>query len=77
MYSKNIFLDKWSFSVYDSAKVSTDVYNKWGIEAANNAAKKCPGGKLGHEWTGIVSNCVKWHGYCDDNGKITSFYPED
>jgi len=64
-------------TVYDPAKISTDNYIKWGLEAANSAATKSPSGKLGHEWTGTDSNGVKWHGYCDDSGNITSFYPED
>lgn len=64
-------------TVYDSNKISTNQYMKQGIEAANDAAKKSPTGKLGHEWSGTDSKGNKWHGYCDDSGNITSFYPED
>ena len=64
-------------TVYDPAKIGTDTYLKWGLEAANNAASSSPSGKLGREWTGTDNNGVKWHGYCDKNGEITSFYPED
>jgi hypothetical protein len=64
-------------TVYDPVKISTNKYIKWGLEAANNAAKKSSSGKLGREWTGTDSNGVKWHGYCDDSGNITSFYPDD
>ena len=46
-------------------------------EAANNVAKNSSTGKLGHEWTGTDSNGVKWHGYCDESGQITSIYSED
>ncbi|MCF0133138.1 MAG: EndoU domain-containing protein [Blautia sp.] len=68
---------KFSKTVYDPSKISTDTYVKWGIQAANNAAKNSSTGKLGREWTGTDNQGVKWHGYCDANGKITSFYPED
>jgi hypothetical protein len=26
---------------------------------------------------GLLYKGIKWHGYCDDSGNITSFYPED
>lgn len=64
-------------TVYDSNKISTDQYLKQGLEAANNAAKNSSTGKLGHEWSGTDNSGIKWHGYCDDSGNITSFYPED
>ena len=64
-------------TVYDPSKIDTDTYIKWGLEAANNTARSSSSGKLGHEWTGIDNQGVKWHGYCDKNGEITSFYPED
>ena len=64
-------------TVYDSNKISTDQYIKQGLEAANNAAKNSTTGKLGHEWSGTDNKGIKWHGYCDDSGNITSFYPED
>ena len=64
-------------TVYDPAKISTDKYIKQGLQAANNAAKKSSSGKLGREWTGTDNKGVNWHGYCDKNGNITSFYPED
>jgi len=50
---------------------------KSGLEAANNAAKESSTGKLGREWSGTDNDGHKWHGYCDDSGKLTSFYPED
>ena len=64
-------------TVYDSSKINTDTYIKWGLQAANNAASSSSSGKLGHEWTGTDNQGVKWHGYCNDKGEITSFYPED
>lgn len=64
-------------TVYDPSKIETQTYIKLGLQAANNAAKASTSGKLGHEWTGTDNNGVKWHGYCDANGVITSFYPED
>ena len=64
-------------TVYDSSKINTDTYIKWGLQAANNAASSTSSGKLGHEWTGTDNQGVKWHGYCNDKGEITSFYPED
>ena len=64
-------------TVYDSNKISTDRYIKQGLEAANNVAKNSTTGKLGHEWRGTDNKGIKWHGYCDDSGNITSFYPED
>lgn len=64
-------------TVYDPSKISTDTYIKWGLEAANNTAKLSPSKKLGHEWTGTDNQGFKWHGYCNDNGEITSFYPDN
>lgn len=64
-------------TVYDPKILSTDQYVNYGIEAANNAAKNSSTGKLSREWTGTDSNGVKWHGYCDESGQITSIYPED
>lgn len=64
-------------TVYDSSKISSRDYIKRGLEAANNAAKKSPTGKLRREWSGIDNHGVRWRGYCDSNGNITSFYPED
>ena len=46
-------------------------------EATNNATKNSSIGKLGRKWTGTDSNGVKWHGYCDESGQITSIYSED
>ena len=64
-------------TVYDPSKIDTDTYIKWGLQAANNAAHSSSSGKLGHEWTGTDDQGVKWHGYCNSAGEITSFYPED
>ena len=64
-------------TVYNPSKIDTDVYIKRGLQAANNAAKVSSSGRLGREWTGSDNQGVKWHGYCDSNGNITSFYPED
>lgn len=64
-------------TVYDPSKIDTDTYIMRGLEAANNTARSSSSGKLGREWTGIDDQGVKWHGYCDKTGKITSFYPED
>lgn len=66
-----------SKTVYDSNIISTNQYIKQGLEAANNAAKNSASGKLGHEWNGTDNKGIKWHGYCDDSGNITSFFPED
>ena len=64
-------------TVYDPKKISTDAYLKRGLEAANNAARISSTGKLIREWTGVDNQGVRWHGYCDNSGKITSFFPED
>lgn len=64
-------------TVYDPSKIDTDTYIKRGLEAANNSARSSSSEKLGHEWTGTDNQGVKWPGYCDKTGKITSFYPED
>jgi hypothetical protein len=64
-------------TVYDPSKIGTDKYIERGLQAANNSARKSESGKLGREWSGIDNQNVKWHGYCDQNGNIISFYPED
>ena len=64
-------------TVYDSSKISDDTYIKWGLQAANNSAKLSSAGKLAREWSGKDNQGVSWHGYCDNNGNITSFFPED
>ena len=64
-------------TVYDPSKIDTDTYIKWGLQAANNTANSTSSGKLGHEWSGTDNQGIKWHGYCDRDGNITSFYPED
>lgn len=64
-------------TVYDTSKIRTEQYIKRGLEAANNAASKSTNGKLKREWTGTDKQGVKWRGYCDSKGNITSFYPED
>ena len=64
-------------TVYDPAKISTDQYLERGLQAANDTASKSETGRLGHEWSGTDKKGVRWHGYCDSNGNITSFYPED
>jgi len=64
-------------SVYDQRKISTDEYIKRGLEAANNAADKFPGGKLPREWTGKDSHGVTWRGYLGSDGNISSFFPDD
>lgn len=63
-------------TVYNPEKISTDSYIERGLQAANNAAESSTG-KLNREWTGTDNQGIKWHGYCDKNGNITSFYPED
>ena len=64
-------------TVYDPSIISTETYVRRGLQAANNAAKNSQTGKLGREWTGTDDKGVRWHGYCDKNGNITSFYPDD
>lgn len=64
-------------TVYDPNVISTDNYIKWGLEAANNTAKSSSSGKLNREWNGTDNQGKRWHGYCDNSGNITSFYPED
>lgn len=63
-------------TVYDPSKIDTDAYIRRGLEAANNSAS-LSFGRLDREWTGTDKQGVKWHGYCDSNGKISSFFPED
>lgn len=64
-------------TVYDASKISTKQYISRGLQAANQAVKNSAGGKLSREWTGKDNHGVLWRGYCDSNGNITSFYPED
>lgn len=67
-----------SKTVYKPSKISTYTYIKWGLEAANNALRQSTTkGKLGREWSGTDNQGVRWHGYCDQYGNITSFYPDD
>jgi len=37
---------------------------------------KSPDGLLPREWVGNDGAGVKWRGYSDGNGNITSFFPE-
>ena len=64
-------------SVYDSSEISTNQYIKPGFETASSAAKNSTTEKLGYEWSGTDSKGIKLHGYCDDSGNLTTFYPED
>lgn len=64
-------------TVYDTSIIDTDTYIKWGLQAANNTANATSSGKLDHEWSGTDNQGIKWRGYCDSDGNITSFYPED
>ena len=64
-------------TVYDPQKISTETYLQWGLEAANNALKRAKTKSLGREWSGMDNQGVSWHGYCDAEGKIISFFPED
>jgi hypothetical protein len=50
-------------TIYDPDIIPTEKYMNLGKEAANDAASK---GQLGREWTG----------YTDENGNVTSFFPE-
>lgn len=63
-------------TVYDNNKLSTHDYITRGLEAANNSAQNSKNGKLSHEWSGVDNQGIKWRGYCDHSGNITSFYPE-
>nr|WP_262385101.1 CdiA family toxin C-terminal domain-containing protein [Paenibacillus curdlanolyticus] len=60
-------------TVYDPKVISDEEFIKRGKEAANNAASE---GTLGREWEGYDSQGIKWRGYTDENGEVTSFYPE-
>ncbi len=62
-------------TVYDPSVISTDAYIQRGLQAANNAAKGTANGHLGREWRGVDNHGVIWHGYCNGNGEITSFFP--
>ena len=64
-------------TVYNPNVISNDKYIRYGIEAANNAVKNSSTGKLKREWSGIDNQGIEWHGYCDGDGNITSFYPND
>ena len=64
-------------TVYNPSKISTDKYVQLGLQAANNAAKSTKTGRLGREWSGTDNQGNKWHGYCNKDGEIISFYPED
>ncbi|MCA9553691.1 MAG: EndoU domain-containing protein [Myxococcales bacterium] len=44
-----------------------------GLEAAEDAASK---GVFGRTWHGTASNGMRFHGYSDANGRVTSVYPE-
>ena len=73
----NFKAKEFSKTVYDPLKISTNEYLTWGLQTANNTVKQSAFGKLNREWSGTDNQGVKWHGYCDSNGNITSFYPED
>ncbi|MGG0824579.1 pre-toxin TG domain-containing protein [Paenibacillus turicensis] len=60
-------------TIYDPKVMSDEEYIRLGKEAANNAHSK---GKLGREWDGYDKNGVKWMGYTDSSGTVTSFFPE-
>lgn len=64
-------------TVYDPKKISTDTYVHRGLQAANNTARSSPNQRIGREWSGTDNNGVHWHGYCDSNGIIISFFPDD
>ncbi|MBQ9115771.1 MAG: EndoU domain-containing protein, partial [Clostridia bacterium] len=65
-------------TVYDPAKMSTEEFLDRGLQAANNAAKQSPSGKLPREWVGVDDSGVTWRGYCDlIEDKVTSFFPVD
>ncbi|OOM15894.1 hypothetical protein CLOSAC_01650 [Clostridium saccharobutylicum] len=60
-------------TIYDPDIISTEKYMNLGKEAANDAASK---GQLGREWTGSDSEGNVWRGYTDENGNVTSLFPE-
>ncbi len=45
-----------------------------GLEAANNAAT-ANNGSLSRSWNGTDNNGIKWKGYLDDNGNVSTLYP--
>lgn len=61
-------------SVYDKNVISTEEYMRRGLEAANNAAT-ANNGSLSRSWNGTDNNGVKWKGYLDDNGNVSTLYP--
>ncbi len=63
-------------TVYDPKIISDEVYMERGVQAANDALSKSPDSALPREWVGNDGAGVKWRGYSDGNGNITSFYPE-
>ena len=63
-------------TVYDPNIISDEVYLEKGIQAANDALSKSPDGLLPREWVGNDVSGIKWRGYSDGNGNITSFFPE-
>lgn len=60
-------------TVYDPKLISDEDFIKRGKEAVNNASSK---GVLGREWEGYDGQGIKWRGYTDKDGAVTSFYPE-
>ncbi|MDI3412205.1 CdiA family toxin C-terminal domain-containing protein [Bacillus sonorensis] len=60
-------------TIYDPSVISDDDFLKFGKEAAADAASK---GNLTRVWEGYDSNGVKWIGYTDTNGTVTSFFPD-
>ncbi|WP_172418811.1 pre-toxin TG domain-containing protein [Geobacillus icigianus] len=60
-------------TVYDPKMISDEEFIKRGKEAANDAAVR---GALGREWEGYDGQGIKWRGYTNENGEVTSFYPE-
>ena len=63
-------------TVYNPNIISDEVYLEKGIQAANDALSKSPDGLLPREWVGNDVSGIKWRGYSDENGNITSFFPE-
>uniref|UniRef100_UPI003EBE47F1 CdiA family toxin C-terminal domain-containing protein n=1 Tax=Bacillus maqinnsis TaxID=3229854 RepID=UPI003EBE47F1 len=60
-------------TVYDPKLISDEEFIKRGKEAVDNAFSR---GVLGREWQGYDGKGIKWRGYTDKNGEVTSFYPE-
>ncbi|WP_124061404.1 CdiA family toxin C-terminal domain-containing protein [Gordonibacter sp. Marseille-P4307] len=61
-------------SVYDKNVISAEEYMRRGLEAANNAAT-ANNGSLSRSWNGTDNNGIKWKGYLDDNGNVSTLYP--